>query len=175
MNLLNSWSLALAQISIYCMCSSPADRRRDGRWPCPGSCLLTWFKHVCQSAGDSRLTAYLYFKRDLTEIQRKGRRETEARASNVWIGCGSSPAEPKVWQLAGWYLWVTGQTLAGRKGTEDGQDDDWIPRGRLQMSLCFGLNTENTEGENSKWATWANTPVFLNKQNNSNILCFNLY
>lgn len=50
------------------------------------------------------------------------------------------PAESKVQQLAGWYLWVTGQTLAGRKGTEDGQHDDWIPES--VQSICFGLNTE---------------------------------
>lgn len=85
------------------------------------------------------------------------------------------PAEPKVWQLAGWYLWVTGQTSAGRKGTEDEQNDDWIPKGCLQMSLCFGLNTDNTEGKTPSGQLKQRHACFLNKQNNSNILIFNLY
>ncbi len=56
------------------------------------------------------------------------------------------PAEPKVLQLAGWYLWVTRQTSAGREGTEDRQHDDWIPDHLLW--------SERRRYRGDKWATY---------------------
>lgn len=51
--------------------------------------------------------------------------------------CGSE-VTPRVKQLAGWYLWVAGQTFSLEK--EETQHDDWIPQG--VQSIQFGLNRE---------------------------------
>lgn len=100
-----------------------------GKWPCPRSCLLTWFKHACrvppQRAGDKPLTAYPYFKQDdrtfaARDNWRKGF-QCLMRADWIWL----FPIEPDAWQLAGLHLWVTRQTSAGEEGTEGEQLSDW--------------------------------------------------
>lgn len=51
-------------------------------------------------------------------------REKETRLSNVWGLDVALPSGAKGLLLAGWYLWVTGQTSVGIEETEDGQHAD---------------------------------------------------
>ena len=148
-----------------------AAHSQAGKWPCPWSCLLIWFKHVCQGvprrARDRLLTAYLYFKKGgWTSGERDGdgggRDRDWACPQRVQTECISFPTGPKIWQLQAGTPEVTGQTSDGSERAGDGQHSEWIPMGggkRLSGPFPFfyiqriwGWNLH--AGQQERWYTW---------------------